>query len=60
MKMTVRQLAAKNPYLTEAAIRWMLFNRKENGLAKAVTKLGKKILIDDEKFEEWVNSHAES
>jgi len=60
MKMTVKQLAAGHPYLTESAIRWMLFNRKTNGLSAAVTKLGKKILIDEEKFKEWVNSHAES
>ena len=60
MKCTVKQLAEKNPYLTESAIRWMLFNRKTNGLSVAVTKLGKKILVDDEKFDQWVESHGEA
>lgn len=60
MKLTVRQAAAKYPYLTESSLRWYLFNRTNNGLASAVTKLGKKILIDSDKFEEWVNSHSES
>lgn len=60
MYCTVKQLVAKNPYLTESAIRWMLFNRKENGLSAAVTKLGKKILVDDHKFNEWVASHREA
>ena len=60
MKCTVKQLVEKTPYLTENAIRWMLFNRKTNGLSAAVFKLGKKILIDDEKFQEWVSSHREA
>jgi hypothetical protein len=60
MKCTVKQLAEKNPCFTESAIRWMLFNRKTNGLSVAVTKLGKKILVDDQKFNEWVESHREA
>jgi len=60
MKMTVRQLAEKYPAFSESGIRWLLFNRKTNGLSSAVTKLGKKVLIDNEKFEEWVNSHQEA
>ncbi len=59
MKCTVKQLVEKHPYLTESSVRWMLFNRKTNGLSKAVTKLGKKVLIDDQKFAEWVESHGE-
>jgi len=59
MKLTVRQLVEKRPYLTEPAVRWMLFNRAQNGLNVAVIKIGKKVLIDDEKYEEWENSHRE-
>lgn len=60
MQCTVKQLAEKTPYLSESAIRWMLFNRRTNGLDKAVTKLGKKVLVDDEKFNQWVESHREA
>lgn len=60
MNCTVKQLAERHPYLTESTIRWHLFNRKTNGLSAAVIKLGRKVLIDDEKFSEWVASHREA
>lgn len=59
MKVTVRQLVEKRPYLTEAALRWLLFHRATNGLNVAVIRLGRKILIDEEKYDEWENSHRE-
>lgn len=59
MKSTVKQFVAKRQYLTEAAFRWMLFNRATTGLDRAVIKIGRKILIDEEKYEEWENKHRE-
>lgn len=59
MKLTVKQLAEKHPYLTEAGLRWMLFNRAQNGLNTAVIRIGKKILIDEELFEKWVDGQRE-
>ncbi|UFS71386.1 hypothetical protein LPW11_04125 [Geomonas sp. RF6] len=60
MKLTIKQLAHTRPYLTEASIRWFLFNRARNGLSCAVIKLGRRLLVDEEKFDEWVNSHREA
>jgi hypothetical protein len=59
MKLTVKQLAAKHPYVTEAALRWMLFNRAQNGLNSAVIKIGRKILIDEESFDKWIEGQRE-
>jgi hypothetical protein len=59
MKMTIRQTVEKYPFFTESSLRWYLFNRGTNGLAAAVIKIGKKVLIDDEKFIGWVDSHRQ-
>ena len=59
MKVTVSQLVASRPYMTESAARWLLFNRAQNGLNKAVVKIGKKVLIDEESFDKWVEEHRE-
>lgn len=59
MKLTVKQLAEKRPYLTEASIRWILFNRKTNGFNRAVIKIGKKLIINDEIWEECENACRE-
>lgn len=60
--MTVKQYVDSHPYHTLGAFRWLLFHRYTNGLvqAGAVIKIGKKILIDSEKCEEWENSHREN
>jgi hypothetical protein len=56
---TVKQLAEERPFFTESSLRWMLFNRSQNGLNAAVIKIGKKILIDETKFDKWVDKHRE-
>lgn len=60
-KMTVQQYVEAHPYYTIGAFRWLLFNRATNGLSKAgaVIKIGKKILIDAERAEDWENSQRE-
>jgi len=70
---TVAQLPDVDGYgwLTEPAIRHLLFNAKSryasngdviagNGLEEsgAIIRLGRKILIDIEKFNEWVRAHG--
>lgn len=54
---TVRQLAAECPAFTEAAIRWHVYRAPENGLTKlgAITRVGRRVLIDREKWDEWVS-----
>ena len=67
---TVIQLAShpRYPWLTEAAIRHLIFNAEPrfnskgeeipgNGLSKAILRLGRRVLIDLDAFDEWLNSH---
>lgn len=62
MKMTVQQFVDSHAYYTMASFRWILFNRATNGLTAsgAIIKIGKKIIIDSEKVEEWENSKRET
>lgn len=55
---TVKQFAKRNPFNTEPSLRFQIFNRKTNGLeaSGALVRLGRKILIDEEKYFGWIDS----
>jgi len=54
---TVKQIADKYPGLTEAALRWHIFNADRNGLNQALIHLGRRVYFDDDRFEQWLASH---
>ena len=55
--LTVRQFAERNPFITESGLRFQIFNKKTNGLESsgALVRLGRKILIDENKYFGWVD-----
>lgn len=57
---TVKNLPSLYPDagFTESSIRWLLFNAKENGFSCCVVRVGRKILIDLTRFEEWLDIQA--
>lgn len=53
---TVKQLSKLYPAFSELSLRWILFNRNNNGADSFVIKVGKKkLIIDTEKFQVWLN-----
>ncbi len=53
---TVKQM----PFLysgafSEAAIRWLIFNEKENGFSRCIRRIGRKIILDLDAFESWID-----
>lgn len=54
---TVGKFAAQSPF-TEHQLRWWLFNRDRNGLADAgaVVRLGRRIYIDVNRFDQWIEA----
>jgi len=40
--------------LTQAGIRWLIFKKEENGLDICISRIGRKILFDLDKFEAWM------
>lgn len=56
--LTVKQLADKHPAFPQGGIRWQIFNEQANGLAKsgAVIRVGRKVLIDEARYFDWLDS----
>jgi hypothetical protein len=57
---TVRNLPPKYPDagFTESSIRWLIFNSSENGFTHCICRVGRKVLIDLDAFEEWLDNKA--
>jgi hypothetical protein len=53
--LTVQQFSEKHKGFTLGGLRWLLFHRDTNGLSRAVVRLGRKILLDEEEFFAWVD-----
>ena len=54
--LTVKQFVSRHTCFSNSWLRGELFNRGTNGLDAAVTQCGKKILIDEAKFFEWLKT----
>lgn len=52
---TVDQFTQRNPAFSIGGLRWLLFNRKENGLEKAVVRVNRRVLIDEKLFFDWLD-----
>jgi len=53
---SIKQMASGGPF-SEAALRWLVFNAESNGLAAAIVRIGRKVLIDSEEFATWIDGH---
>ena len=60
--LTVRQFVERHPFVTEGGVRFQIFKRLENGLEKsgALIRLGRKILIDENKYFDWIDGQQKS
>ena len=59
---TVSQFVERNPAFTNGGLRWHLFNSDKNGLKEsgAIIRLGRRVLIDADKFFVWVYSQGDA
>ena len=55
---TIRQFCKRNSFIGEGGLRFQIFNRAGTGLKKsgALIRLGRKRLIDEEKYFGWMDS----
>lgn len=63
--LTVKQFPVKHPAFSEGSLRFQIFNAKPrktsrgeiagNGLESALVRLGRKVMIDEAKFFEWLD-----
>lgn len=66
---TVRQFSDNHPAWSQAALRNLIFNSKPrqsskgeipgNGLAPAIVRVGGKVLIDVDRFFEWIEEQQQ-
>jgi hypothetical protein len=52
--LTIKMFSAKHPAFSEASLRYHIFNETKNGFDKAIKRVGRKILINEERFFEWL------
>ncbi len=52
--MTVKQFAAAHPWVTEKALRGMIFTADAIGFSKCVLRIRGKVLIDVAAFARWI------
>ena len=55
--LTVKQLAKLNPAFTESTIRWWIFNAVTNGFNVCLIRMKRRIYIDRQAFERWLERH---
>jgi hypothetical protein len=58
--LSVQEMVARHPGLTFGSLKWLLFNRRENGLDALVVQSGRKVLIDEPKFLDWLAKRPDS
>lgn len=56
---TVRQMPDLYPSFTENAIRWLIFKGPINGFRRCVRKVGRRVFLDLDSFEEWIDEQKE-
>lgn len=56
--LSVSQLVEQYPHLfTEGSLRWMIFQRRQNGFDACIVRIGRKILIDVDQLRIWMAQH---
>lgn len=55
---TIAQFSEANPAFPVGGVRWQIFNEHRNGLSEsgAVLRIGRKVLIDEDKYFKWIYS----
>lgn len=54
--LTVKQFAERHPAFSEASLRYHIFNEETNNLSVAIVRIGRKILIKENVFFDWVEA----
>ena len=49
-----------HPWPTTSALRWLVFNERANGFDRCVRRVGRRVLIDEGAFFQWVESQGSS
>lgn len=57
---TVKKIPELYPgVFTESSIRWLIFNENLNGFSRCVRRIGKRVLVDLDSFEAWIDEKGQ-
>jgi len=56
--LTVKQFVQKHDFLSESALRSLIFRRESNGFSKVIRRINKKILIDESDFFSFIDEQS--
>ena len=45
-----------HPWPSESGLRWLIFNAKKNGFDSVVRRIGRRILINEDAFFDWMEN----
>jgi len=51
----IKDKAKAGPF-SEGQIRWYVFNAANNGLADALVRAGRRVYIDEDRFDAWIDA----
>ncbi len=54
--LTIKQLSQKYPAFPEGGLRYLVFNADKNNLASAIIRVGRKVLLEESAFLDWINN----
>jgi len=57
---TVKQVSQLYPAFTTSGLRWLIFNEDSNNFSQCIRRIGRKVLIDLDSFEAWIDQHKQS
>jgi ribosomal 50S subunit-associated protein YjgA (DUF615 family) len=58
--LTIYAFIDKHPQFHLGQLRWLLRNRRENGLNKAIRKIGRNLYLNETLFSEWIFNHGQT
>ena len=47
-----------HPWPSEAGLRYLIFNEKNNGFESVIRRVGRRVLIDEASFFEWTSKQG--
>lgn len=56
--LTVRQWVNEHPWPPIGGLRHLIFNAQTNGFNKVIRRVGRRVLIDEAAFFDWVNTQG--
>ena len=55
---SVKLLAKLYPAFSQSSIRWLIFHEHTNGFKACVKRIGRKVLIDLDQFERYIDAEG--